>query len=273
MGVIYDATRRCFYSSTTKLRLSGLHNYLSKKFYPAGSNYSTVKQLKFKSKSKRSKGGRGGGMGKLMSGKVAQYRTPSGMGKFIDRQFNLLVNKAIEAQPDSVSARANVLRVWTQAPNQTTLIPSGLKIPPKPRLKLHPYIDPSFRKLLQAGLIPMKCQVVVGSEEKKVATQLDMMVWDKKREQVGVVEVKSGYAGTWDVKTGAGALCKPLQVFADTPHNKAHLQALFGACLAKATFGYKYLPRAYVLHADNGGVKLECTPGAMLQQKEALWAK
>jgi hypothetical protein len=279
MAIIYDKTRRCFISTTTKLRLSGLHNYLSKKFYPVGSNYSTVKQLKFKSKKKQAKRpqgrerGSGGGLGKLMSGKIAQYRTASGMGNFIDSQFKSIVEKAIKAQPTSISDREHVFRVWTQAPNQTILVPSGLKIPKAPNLKYHNFVKPGFRKLLQADLIPMQCQVVVGSEEKMVATMLDLMAWNKKKKQVAVVENKSGYSGTWDVKTGAGALLAPLQEFADTPHIKAHLQALWGAMLAKLTFGYKYLPEAYVLHADSSGVKLERTPEAMLKHVKALWAK
>jgi hypothetical protein len=280
MGIIYDANRRCFYSTTTKQRLTGLHNCLEKRFYRIGSNFSTVKQLRFKNgKKKKAKNGSTrrsdrGGMGKLMSGKIAQYRTPSGMGNFIDGQFGNVVNKAIEACPDSVSHREHVYRVWTRQANQTVIVPAGVpKIPAEPRYKYHPYIKPGFRALLAKGLIPLLCQVVVGSEERRVATKLDMMAWDKNRKQVAVIEVKSGYEGIWDVNTGAKTLMPPLESIPDTPHNKAHLQALCGAFLAKATFGYNYTPRAYVLHMDSHGAKLESTPKDMLAQSAQIMAR
>lgn len=268
MGVIFDPTRRCYISTTTRQRLSGLHNVLSRQFYRVGSNHSTMQQKRYKKGKKNKDGSKrkgGGGLGKLIGkgNEVACNRTPSGMGKFIDEQMNKLVTRA--------AGDEDTLRVWTRAPNQTVLVDASKKIPPAPKLKYHNYVKPCIRAVLARGLVPISCQLTVGSEERRVATDLDMLAWDKQKKQVAVIELKSGYEGIWTVPSGKGATFNaPLDEVPDTPNNKAHLQALSGALLYRASRKTSYTPDAYVLHVDSTGVTLRKTPEAIAQHETAI---
>jgi hypothetical protein len=85
----------------------------------------------------------------------------------------------------------------------------------------------------------------VGSAIHGIATKEDVYCQGMhEKSRFASVEVKTGYASTWDADTRQ-KLKAPLEEFWDSPDNKAHLQSATTGILRQASHGK--LPEMFVL--------------------------
>lgn len=246
-AIAFDPKNKWFYVKGSNQRLKGLHDILARKFYPHGSCHANIKTFKYgKSKAKK----------KLQSASGTSVRAPrskrqaKNLGSRVDAQMKVLVEKCDD---DPLK-----LRYWiTFKRDQRTLADFVTKAK-RPLKKMEPYTAAGIRCLLDNQWMPVACQVPVGSSLHGIATAIDVKcrhIKDKSR--TAVVEVKTGYDGSWEAHTGQW-LKAPLQDLRDSDRNKAHLQIACTALLEKATTGAKKLSEMYVLRISRTqGPKLE----------------
>jgi hypothetical protein len=255
----WDAKTKCIRDKSTGRAFKGVHRLIEDKFIPAGSTFDSRRhRVWYKKNRKKDRDNFKIGRIRVRKGKatkavtsglmakgVATNRTAKGMGNHIDSQFKRYI-EAAKGDPD-------VLRIWTHSGDQRLLIPKGIKMPRKPNLNKHPYVDLGLQAILKAGLVPIAAQPIVGSIKRGIATMIDIVcvetVTEKAKERevikhkrLAVVELKSGYEGTWDAvielprpkgetKKRLQCLEEPLQEVVDTLHNRAFLQAYLSALL------------------------------------------
>jgi hypothetical protein len=303
---VWDSKTKCIRDRSAGRAFKGVHRLIEDKFIPAGSTFSSRKhRVWYKKNRKKDKENfkigrirvrKGKASSKavtsgLMAAGIATNRTAKGMGSHIDTQIGRLI-EASGGDPD-------VLRIWTHSGDQRLLVPKGVKMPRKPNLNKHPYVDLAIQTLLKAGLVPIAAQPIVGSIKRGIATMLDIVCMEtvtvretikaKEREtkhvkRLAVIELKAGYEGTWDAvielpkakgetKKRIQCLEAPLQEVADTLHNRAFLQAYLGALLLQGHDDLSYTPRSFVLHIDRYGPKLEEVPDSIKKQRVGIVGK
>jgi hypothetical protein len=298
---VWDSKTKCIRDRSAGRAFKGVHRLIEDKFVPAGSTFSSRKhRVWYKKNRKNDKENFKTGRIRVRKGKatkavtsglmatgIATNRTAKGMGSHIDTQIGRLI-EASGGDPD-------VLRIWTHSGDQRLLVPKGVKMPRKPNLRKHPYVDLAIQTLLKAGLVPIAAQPIVGSIKRGIATMLDIVCVETvtvreridakerqiKHKRLAVIELKAGYEGTWDAvielprpkgetKKRIQCLEQPLQEVADTLHNRAFLQAYLGALLLQGHDDLSYTPRSFVLHIDRYGPKLEEVPESIKKQRAGI---
>jgi hypothetical protein len=235
--IAFDEHHKRFFVTGTNQVLRGLHGVLTQKFYPLNSTYENTRSRKFVTKS-----------GKKLPGlkgrkTIRTARRAKNLGARVDEHIRKLVRAA--------DGDAMILRAWTDvkgSPSLATFVSKKKKIPKMPLKRVEPEAKAAIRHLLDNDWIPIECQYPVGSIEHGIATKPDVACKHaKEAKRRMIVEVKTGYDGTWLADTRQ-KLNKPLDKFWDTMRNKAHLQVACTGILEKQSRGV--LPEMFVLRVS-----------------------
>ena len=136
------------------------------------------------------------------------------------------------------------------------------------RKTYHLYTIKCIRALKHWGYQPSTCQVNIYDEDIGIATAIDCLVLNRKKEMV-LLEIKTGFEGYHDESTHF--MTKPLTGIANTPKNQHFLQLLFMCIMLDKKYGISLYERAYVIRICDAGVYRYKLPDWATEKRDIMY--